>query len=137
MIVWSWQAKLFAGASVIVGAHGAALANTIFSPEGNPHMYSTVERRSRPLFTRIDAMLTPMNPVLNPTGTLVIELGFRSPFTHHYRHASAALGHQHKLVHFEPDERGVGAPQVSASAAALQGAIDAVAAHLDRSPREL
>ena len=87
--------RLFARARVVVGVHGGALSNVLFSP---------------------------------PNRTLLVELGLGSPLTRHFEHLAAAVGVAYRKVRLVPDERGVGAHNVSlppAGVALVEAAVEA------------
>eukprot|EP00756_Hemistasia_phaeocysticola_P000786 Hpha_TRINITY_DN10565_c0_g1::TRINITY_DN10565_c0_g1_i1::g.31405::m.31405 len=52
------------------------------------------------------------NLVFSPPGTKVLEVGFRTPWSHDYVHMSQALGFEHSIVQLRPDHRGMGNSEV-------------------------
>ncbi|EDQ89594.1 uncharacterized protein MONBRDRAFT_25103 [Monosiga brevicollis MX1] len=85
--------ELFKSAEMVLGVHGGALANVLFS---------------RP-------------------GATLVELTIPRNTTRHYEHMAAALDLQYVAVDVQPDQRGVGAPEVvlgEASRRALERLLD-------------
>eukprot|EP01061_Rhynchopus_euleeides_P023245 TRINITY_DN37906_c0_g1_i1.p1 TRINITY_DN37906_c0_g1~~TRINITY_DN37906_c0_g1_i1.p1 ORF type:complete len:697 (+),score=290.36 TRINITY_DN37906_c0_g1_i1:148-2091(+) len=53
------------------------------------------------------------NTVFCQPGTVVVEFGFDTPYSHDFVHLSAHLGLEHHLYPLEPSPNGMGAPEVS------------------------
>lgn len=98
----------FPAANVIVfdgGEHSTAEAITLFS-------------RAKLVVGVHGGALT--NILFCQQGTQVIELGFRTKKSRHYRHAAAALDLGYSLLHVKADERGMGAATVALDDQKLQ-----------------
>lgn len=97
--------QLFRHASVIVGVHGGALSNLLWSATGKP----SSARRS---------------------AVLLVELTVASRISIHYAHAASALGMRYRAIPLVDDEHGVGAATVTLPPQATDEVQAAVEAHL-------
>eukprot|EP01060_Flectonema_neradi_P025907 TRINITY_DN34765_c0_g1_i1.p1 TRINITY_DN34765_c0_g1~~TRINITY_DN34765_c0_g1_i1.p1 ORF type:complete len:657 (+),score=145.79 TRINITY_DN34765_c0_g1_i1:69-2039(+) len=64
------------------------------------------------------------NLVFCKPATIVVELGFQTPYAHDYIHMSAAIHFSHTLVLLEPTPLGMGAPTVTVDLPTLEGALE-------------
>ena len=96
-------AALFFNARVVVGVHGGALSNIIWSAPPCKDGENGADDDKTCGHTR-----------------LVLELGFPAPQTRHYAHAAASLDLHYEVALLEPDERGPGAATVSLNEATLE-----------------
>eukprot|EP01062_Namystynia_karyoxenos_P069776 TRINITY_DN65234_c0_g1_i1.p1 TRINITY_DN65234_c0_g1~~TRINITY_DN65234_c0_g1_i1.p1 ORF type:complete len:737 (+),score=238.72 TRINITY_DN65234_c0_g1_i1:64-2274(+) len=65
------------------------------------------------------------NTLFCAPGTIIVELGFRTPWSHDYAHLSQALGFEHHIVRLRPDPRGMGSAEVELEDPAFVGRLAA------------